>query len=161
MGKTGMVAAGDGGKIGKNGKPVKGMMAMPKKVKAGIPDSQQVPAPRLSTRAGVVCPAVPPTGCSVCGAGQCITAPTPQVDLPGQSPYSCGQLQEGGLTGAVPLALCPSVAAFLKDCACAPGDPPAPPTAPPTVAEVAAPTSPPVPTSAPEPTTPAPTLSEY
>lgn len=130
------------------------------------------PAPRLSSRAStVVCPAVPPTGCSVCGTGQCITAPTGQVSIPGQPLFLCSELEDSGLNGMIPLPQCPSVVTFLTNCTCTPGDPPAPTTlapvsgpTPPGQSPVASPvavepTSPPVPTPAPTLTPTAPPTS--
>ena len=103
------------------------------------------------------CPPVPATGCSICGPDLCISNPDAIFSFPGQLSTPCGILQEGGLTGLIPLNQCPFVAAFVDMCDCGTdGVPVAAPTKAPTEAPVT-----PAPTGAPDPTgapvTPAPT----
>ena len=111
----------------------------------------------VPTPASNNCPPVPATGCSICGPDLCISNPDAIFSFPGQLSTPCGILQEGGLTGLIPLDQCPFVAAFVDMCDCGTdGVPVAAPTKAPTEAPVT-----PAPTGAPDPTgapvTPAPT----
>ena len=121
-----------------------------------------VPAPRVGPRAALVCPPIPTNGCSVCGAGKCITNSTALTSaLPNVGQVPCIAIQAAGLNGQVSPAECPFVASFLDLCVCAQGDTPATPTSMP-VPPAAAPTKAPEPTAAaptpgPQPTAAAPT----
>ena len=71
------------------------------------------PAPVAPTAAPVVpptapgaCPVVPEGGCSVCGADKCVQNEDALFDFPGQPIVPCGNLQQAGLDGSIPLTEC-------------------------------------------------------
>lgn len=137
------------------------------------------------------CPEVPNTSeaCNLCGEGKCVGNPEGVVDFTsfGQGAFPCGDLEVGGLQGAIPASFCGFVQNMAGGCDCNPfgiGTPTAPvfspvfapsitpppntdaptsaptaaPTPAPTTAPTAAPTSEPTPDPTPEPT-PDPTLA--
>jgi hypothetical protein len=115
------------------------------------PPSTQAPitqAPIPPTDAPGSCPEVPTTGCSVCGEGLCVGNPDAIFVFPGPPEVLCGDLQEAGLTGGIPLDQCSSLPGLVAVCECGPGAtiPPSPaPTIDPTPAPSSTPTIDPTP----------------
>ena len=65
------------------------------------------------------CPAIPAGGCSVCGPNSCVSNPSAIFSFPGQPLAPCGELQEAGYSGIVPLEHCPILPPLIKKtCAC-------------------------------------------
>mmetsp|Transcript_11926 Transcript_11926/g.19766 ORF Transcript_11926/g.19766 Transcript_11926/m.19766 type:complete len:333 (-) Transcript_11926:326-1324(-) len=90
------------------------------------------PAPSLP-RVPTPCPRVPVGGCSVCGGeGVCVTNPDAVFAFPGQLSIPCGEFEQAGLDGLIPLDQCPFLSDLLisdSGCECAQGNlPPSPPT---------------------------------
>ena len=82
-----------------------------------VPTIRPAPAPQP-------CPAVPSSGCSVCGPNQCVSAPEAVFEFTGQPPAPCGDLQNAGYSGQVDKVLqCPSLPSLIKDvCGCIPSN---------------------------------------
>jgi len=53
------------------------------------------------------CPFVPSNGCSICGEGKCISNPDATFQYPGDPAIKCGELEEAGYQGEIPLEFCP------------------------------------------------------
>jgi hypothetical protein len=114
-----------------------------------------------STSAGGGCPAVPPSGCSVCGEGLCVGNPSAIFIFTGQPEVLCGDLEQAGIDGQVPLDQCPFLPNLVSTCKCGTGTTPDPspsptraavsPTAAPVVAIAPSPAPTPAPTAAPTP----------
>jgi outer membrane biosynthesis protein TonB len=102
------------------------------------------------------CPATPPGGCSVCGAGRCVGNSEAIFVFPGQPEVACGLLEEAGYTGAVPLDQCGFLAGLIGVCECGTVSSGGNPLPSPTLAP--APTGP-SPTKAPAPTGAPPTTA--
>eukprot|EP00548_Thalassiothrix_antarctica_P006610 CAMPEP_0194131662 /NCGR_PEP_ID=MMETSP0152-20130528/2387_1 /TAXON_ID=1049557 /ORGANISM="Thalassiothrix antarctica, Strain L6-D1" /LENGTH=547 /DNA_ID=CAMNT_0038826519 /DNA_START=25 /DNA_END=1668 /DNA_ORIENTATION=- len=67
----------------------------------------------------VRCPPTPSDGCSICGPGLCVTAEKAIFSFPGQPTVPCGQLQEAGYDGVIPLDQCPFLPSLVKEkCGC-------------------------------------------
>ena len=49
----------------------------------------------------IVCPVLPPGGCSVCGEGKCVQNPDALFAFPGGPPVRCGTLEQAGLAGGI------------------------------------------------------------
>lgn len=65
------------------------------------------------------CPLVPSDGCSVCGDGKCVTTPDAMFQFEDDPPVTCGDLQELGYTGEIPLEQCPVLTLLVLDvCMC-------------------------------------------
>ena len=118
------------------------------------PTPQVTPQPTVGQEA---CPAAPPTGCSVCGDGRCVTLPDVVFTFPGQPSVPCGDLENAGLTGLIPLSQCVALPPIIEGvCGCDDSRPAtgAPPTPAPTPL-VVSPTPAPTPLATPAPTPPA------
>mmetsp|Transcript_6111 Transcript_6111/g.8944 ORF Transcript_6111/g.8944 Transcript_6111/m.8944 type:complete len:93 (+) Transcript_6111:433-711(+) len=50
--------------------------------------------------------AAPDGGCLICGNGKVVAAPKAVFTFPGQPAVPCGQLQDVGLVGTIPLEEC-------------------------------------------------------
>ena len=65
------------------------------------------------------CPAVPAGGCSVCGPNSCVSNPSAIFSFPSQPLAPCGELQEAGYSGLVPLEYCPMLPPLVQEtCSC-------------------------------------------
>jgi len=62
------------------------------------------------------------TGCSVCGDGKAVTAPSAVFSFPSQPPIPCGMLQDAGMNGYIPLEQCVFLPPLLTMCGCAPSE---------------------------------------
>jgi hypothetical protein len=49
----------------------------------------------------IVCPVLPPGGCSICGEGKCVQNPDALFAFPGGPPVRCGDLEQAGLAGGI------------------------------------------------------------
>jgi hypothetical protein len=77
------------------------------------------------------CPAVPDTGCSVCGEDRCVGNPDVIFAFPGQPSVTCGNLQGAGYAGQIPLTQCPLLPPVIDVlCECRDGPAPVPTPAP-------------------------------
>jgi len=62
---------------------------------------------------------IPENGCSVCGPGMCVTNSDVVFEFPGQPSVRCGDLENAGLTGIVPLDQCGFLPGLILDtCGC-------------------------------------------
>ena len=84
-----------------------------------MPAHTPAPVEPLSAPGG--CPDVPTTGCSICGAGLCISKPNAVFTFPDQPDVPCGQLQQAAINGQVPLQECPFLPALVDVCECGAG----------------------------------------
>lgn len=92
------------------------------------------------------CPSIPPGGCSICGAEQCVQNPEGIFTFPGQREFlnvtstnvitafryarltrpfhslaatiPCGTLQDAGYQGLIPLDQCPILVTVIGVCNC-------------------------------------------
>jgi len=80
----------------------------------------------LALGAQAQCPEVPSDGCSICGDGKCVTAPSAVFTFPGQPTVPCNLLQTAGLTGEIPLDQCAFLPALVAMCECGEGAAPEP-----------------------------------
>jgi hypothetical protein len=72
----------------------------------------EVPTPTVTPSAN--------TGCFICGDGLVVTKPETIFAFPGQPQVPCGQLEEAGKTGLIPLEQCPFLPPLVADdCGCA------------------------------------------
>jgi len=69
-------------------------------------DCQPVAAPTQSSPAVIIQPTPAPDACSVCGDSKEVTNPEAIFSFPGQPATSCGDLQEDGRLGDVPVTQC-------------------------------------------------------
>jgi len=65
------------------------------------------------------CPEIPGDGCSVCGPSMCVTDFDAVFEFPGQPAVKCGDLQNAGIDGIVPLDQCGFLPGLILDtCKC-------------------------------------------
>jgi hypothetical protein len=70
------------------------------------------------------CPSTPDDGCSVCGPGECVSSPAAIFALSGFPSVPCGELEEAGYGGQVPLSQCGFLPMLIGDlCNCNPVGP--------------------------------------
>jgi len=112
------------------------------------PTRQPTPSPtRVTVTTGSACPEIPDDGCSICGAGKCVTDFDHVFAYPGQPAVECGVLEKAGHGGVVPLDQCQYLPGLVKDeCKCRSSIPAAPkpthqPTPSPTRRQTPNPTS--------------------
>jgi len=107
--------------------------------------------------AGLSCPSIPDTGCSVCGPGLCVGDPGAIFIFPEQPSVACGVLEVAGINGDVPLDQCGFLPSLVVDtCDCRQGATPIDTPVEPTPAPVEPTPAPIEPTPAPVEPTPAP-----
>ncbi|KAI2507625.1 hypothetical protein MHU86_6812 [Fragilaria crotonensis] len=121
--------------------PIAGQVAAP---------TTGTPRPATGTSPPIAAPSTDGTstsqGCSICGDGKVVSAPDAIFAFPGFDPVPCGDLQQAGLVGQVPLEICPVLPNMIGVCLCVDGTLPpgtgggsSPPVAAPTTG-----TSPPI-----------------
>ena len=82
------------------------------------PSPEPTRAPIVPTPPGA-CPKIPPEGgCSICGAGSCISDQDAIFEFPGQPAVPCSLLQEGGYTGQISLDQCSFLPPLIGVCEC-------------------------------------------
>lgn len=64
------------------------------------------------------CAPVPEGGCSICGAGKCVSLPDQAVKFPGEPATTCGELQSAGYAGSFGDGFCSSIESALPQCGC-------------------------------------------
>lgn len=109
----------------------------PPKAKEHHAEHEIVPPPKIVMNPADMnipkdkCPDIPQGGCNVCGkTGTCISKIDAIFQYPSQPAVQCGELQQSGLDGLIPLALCPLLSSMTdmpKVCGCMPlskGHPP-------------------------------------
>jgi hypothetical protein len=96
----------------------------------------------------------PPGGCLICGdtSGQVVTNPDAVFMFPQQPTVPCGDLQNAGLNGQIPLEQCQFLPPLIANCECAPGELPVPETPAPVPVPSPAPVPNPTPAPVPAPT---------
>lgn len=90
-------------------------------------------------------PPSPPEGCLICGDGKVVTAPDAIFSFPAQPSFSCGVLEDAGLSGMIPVESCRFLPGLIDVCECMPGDPPPSTTQAPVTPTTSAPLAPPTP----------------